>query len=75
MLTVTGIHLEDARDHSAEQLSFFSEERSERQEKDEKLEAMMATLQGKFGAEVITRGSVLSENEEDWHSLTDHSYL
>lgn len=75
MLTVTGIHLEDARDRSTEQLSFFSEEKSERREKDEKLEAMMATLQGKFGAEVITRGSVLPENEEDRHSLTDHSYL
>lgn len=63
-LTVTAIHLvpEEA---AYEQVDLFNAESISRRERQEKLEAAMDRIRGKFGTESISFGSCLSRKEED----------
>ena len=63
-LTVTAIHLVRSED-AYEQVDLFTAGAAPKQEKQEKLEAAMDRLRGKYGAGVISYGAAHPEKEED----------
>ena len=63
-LTVTAIHLVPQGD-AYEQVDLFTAGAAPKQEKQEKLEAAMDRLRGKYGAGVISYGAAHPEKEED----------
>ena len=63
-LTVTAIHL--LPEGSAyEQVDLFTAAAAPQREKQEKLEAAMARIRGKFGSGAIAYGAIQTEKEED----------
>lgn len=64
MLTVTAIHLVPAED-AYEQVDLFTTAAAPRREKQEKLEAAMDHIRGKYGTGAISFGAVQLEKEED----------
>ncbi|MEG1658771.1 MAG: DNA polymerase IV, partial [Oscillibacter sp.] len=64
MLTITAIHLTAAED-SYEQVDLFRAATAPKNEKQEKLEATMDIIRGKYGAGSIAFGAVPSKQEED----------
>jgi len=63
-LTVTAIHLVRSED-AYEQVDLFTAGAAPKKEKQEKLEAAMDRLRGKFGTDVISYGAARPEKEED----------
>ena len=63
-LTVTAIHLVRSED-AYEQVDLFTAGAAPKQEKQEKLEAAMDRLRGKYGTGVISYGAAHPEKEED----------
>ena len=63
-LTVTAIHLVPQED-AYEQVDLFTAGAAPRKEKQEKLEATMDRLRGKYGTGVISYGAAHPEKEED----------
>ena len=63
-LTVTAIHLVPQED-AYEQVDLFTAGAAPRKEKQEKLEAAMDRLRGKYGTGVISYGAAHPEKEED----------
>ena len=63
-LTVTAIHLVRSED-AYEQVDLFTAGAAPQKEKQEKLEAAMDRLRGKFGTDVISYGAARPEKEED----------
>ena len=63
-LTVTAIHLVGEED-AYEQVDLFTAGAAPKKEKQEKLEAAMDRLRGKFGTDVISYGAARPEKEED----------
>ena len=63
-LTVTAIHLVRSED-AYEQVDLFTAWAAPKKEKQEKLEAAMDRLRGKFGTDVISYGAARPEKEED----------
>ncbi|MEG2176880.1 MAG: DNA polymerase IV [Oscillibacter sp.] len=64
MLTITAIHL-TAEEDSYEQVDLFRAATAPKNEKQEKLEATMDIIRGKYGAGSIAFGAVPSKQEED----------
>ena len=63
-LTVTAIHLVRSED-AYEQVDLFTAEAAPKKERQEKLEAAMDRLRGKYGTGVISYGAAHPEKEED----------
>ena len=63
-LTVTAIHLVDEAD-AYEQVDLFGVSSGPKKEKQERLEAAMDRIRGKYGADAITFGAAHPEKEED----------
>lgn len=63
-LTVTAIHLVDEAD-AYEQVDLFGAVSGPKKEKQERLEAAMDRIRGKYGADAITFGAAHPEKEED----------
>ena len=63
-LTVTAIHLVQAGE-AYEQVDLFSTATAPKKERQEKLEAAMDRIRGKYGAGAITFGAAQKEKEED----------
>ena len=63
-LTVTAIHLVRERE-AYEQVDLFNAAAAPKKERQEKLEAAMVTLRGKYGAGAISYGSAAPEREPD----------
>lgn len=63
-LTITAIHLVRSED-AYEQVDLFTAGAAPKKEKQEKLEAAMDRLRGKFGTDVISYGAARPEKEED----------
>ena len=63
-LTVTAIHLVRSED-AYEQVDLFTAGAAPKKERQEKLEAAMDRLRGKYGSDVISYGASCPEKEED----------
>lgn len=64
MLTITAIHL-TADGDAYEQVDLFGAENKPKNEKQEKLEATMDRIRGKYGSDAIAFGATQSKEEED----------